>query len=498
MMDKLILRLLIAAGFLSSLWFADFWFFSEARRDSFWFPILTVAIFWGIYRSFANWALIYFITPSRTPSLSSSVKWNVDVLTTAMPGEPFAMFEESLRKIQAMEWPHRTFLLDGGNDPELMALCMRLGVTHVDCRNIPGAKAGKVNYCLRTLSDADFVFIIDPDHRPRPDMLSRVLPFFEDSQIGFVQVVQAYYNIGNSFVANAAAEQTFSFYGPTLMSLHGLGIPTAIGANCVFRRKALDSIGGHAEHLAEDALTSMRLHAEGWRSAYLPYRGTEGLVPEDLSSFFKQQVKWATGMFEILFREYPKLFRKFNGVERIHYFNAGTFYFNGLATFLMLVLPIYFLFAQKYAVEFSLQDFMLHLAPYAICTLLTYRFMSRFYTHPSEKRFPWRSLALEKASWYVSCMGLLSGLLHRRVEYIPTPKSSDHRAMPMLVLPNLIAIGVSLMAVAYAFFTYYRLDGGAWWMISLALLNVLVMVPVTVIALFPKYNWGSHDSQEHR
>ena len=132
------------------------------------------------------------------------------------------------------------------------------------------------------------------------------MPHYEDDEVGFVQVVQAYYNIDESFVAYAAAEQSFGFYGPTLLGLNGQGIPTAIGANCTFRRKALDSIGGHAVHLAEDALTSMRIHAEGWKSVYEPYRASEGLVPADIGAFFKQQLKWSTGLTTLLFREYPK------------------------------------------------------------------------------------------------------------------------------------------------------------------------------------------------
>jgi cellulose synthase (UDP-forming) len=496
MLNRILLLALIAGGMLSVIWFSEFWFFSEARRDPIWFPILSIAIYWGIYRSLVNWILYYFITPLENArdlgNLAKSIR--VDVLTTAMPGEPYGMFEDSLAKIQQMTYPHRTFLLDGGNDPRLKSLCESLKINHIDCTGIQGAKAGKVNYCLGHHSDAEFVFIMDPDHRPKPDLLERVLPHFKKANIGFVQVVQAYYNTEKSFVADAAAEQTFGFYGPTLMALHGLGIPTAIGANCLFRRSALDSIGGHAVHLAEDALTSMRLHAKGWQSAYLPYRGTDGLVPEDLASFFKQQYKWATGMFYLFFREYPKLFKDFPWVARIHYFNAGTFYFGGLATLMILVLPIFFLFTKQYAVEFSLGEFLFHLLPYTCSTVFTYWFLQRFYTHGKEKRVPWRSLVLEKGSWHIFVMALISGVLNRRVEYIPTPKESDHRAMPKLVTPHLVAIALSFAALVFAFSTYYRIDAGTWLMMFFAAMNILLLIPISGIALFPQFNWRNlHD-----
>jgi cellulose synthase (UDP-forming) len=489
---RVALLAVIGFGFLSVLYFADFWFFADVPRNPVYFPLLTFAIFWGIYRSLVNWYIYFFITPPAVKAGSAPTS-RVDVLTTAMPGEPFDMFETTLAAIQQLRHRHRTFLLDGGNDPALRALCERLGVQHVDCVGVPGAKAGKINHCLTRLSTADVVLIIDPDHRPRSDFLERVLPLFDDPKIGFVQVVQAYHNTRESFVADAAAEQTFGFYGPTLLGLNGLGIPTAIGANCVFRRAALDSIGGHAVHLAEDALTSMRLHAQGWRSVYLPYRGSAGLVPADLASFFKQQFKWSTGMFYLLLREYPRLFRRFDLTAKLHYFFAGTFYFNGLATLLTLVLPIWFLFARVFAVEFQLREFVVHLVPYAAATGLTYKFIQRWYTHSAEKRIPWRSLVLEKATWHVYLMGMISGFLNRPVDYLPTPKGSHRVATPGLVIPHLVVMALSAAAVLFALLTYPRIDDGSLLMMAFASLNIVLLAPVTAVALCPRWNWRIGD-----
>ena len=493
--DRVQLLVMIAAGYLSATYFAEFWFFSPARRHPVYFALLSFAIFWGIYRSLINWYIYFFITPP--PPRATTRSYQVDVLTTAMPGEPFAMFEQTLTAIQSMRHPHRCFLLDGGNDPALRALCERLGVQHIDCTGVGGAKAGKINHCLQHHGRGEIVLVIDPDHRPRPDLLDRALPWFDDDRIGFVQVVQAYYNTGESFIAEGAAEETFGFYGPTQMGLNGLGIATAIGANCIFRRAALDSIGGHAVHLAEDALTSMRLHAQGWRSVYLPYRGSSGLVPADLRSFFKQQFKWSAGMFYLLFREYPRLFRRFDAAARPHYFFAGTFYFGGLATFLTLVLPIWFLFFRVFAVEFELREFALHLLPYAAAVFLSHVFAQRWYTHSSERRFPWRSLVLEKATWHVYLMGLISGVLNRKVEYLPTPKGSDRASMPRLVLPNLAIIALSAAAIAFALLTYPRLDDGTLLMIAFAAINIALLTPVTWVALFPRWNWRGQALDVH-
>src|SRR6185503_4470976 len=187
-----------------------------------------------------------------------------------------------------IRYPHTTYLLDDTRDPRFAELAKAMGAVPLEIIGVPGAKAGKINRALEMTSE-DFILVLDPDHIPFPEFLDRVLGYFQDEQIGFVQVSQAYYNAPESFVARAAAEQTFAFYGPTMQGMHGTGTTVAIGANCTFRRKALESIGGHGIGLAEDLVTSIRLHAAGWRSVYVPEIVSRGLVPEDLDSFLRQQ-----------------------------------------------------------------------------------------------------------------------------------------------------------------------------------------------------------------
>ncbi len=115
-----------------------------------------------------------------------------------------------------------------------------------------------------------------------------------------------------------------------MMTMNRYGTVLAIGANCTFRRSALDSIGGHAAGLAEDMHTAMQLHAKGWKSAYLPAVLTEGRVPSTLSAYYKQQLKWARGSLELLFVTYPKLFKHFTWAQRFHYGTVPLHYLSGL------------------------------------------------------------------------------------------------------------------------------------------------------------------------
>ncbi|MBD3321007.1 MAG: glycosyltransferase [Chitinivibrionales bacterium] len=440
---------------------------------------LTFALFFGLYRSLADWLYLLFMKTPVHKEPASGV--TVDVFTTAMPGEPYEMFEKTLAAIAAIRYPHESYLLDGGNDPALKALCERLGIHHLDCRGITGAKAGKINYAL-TQSQGEFILVIDPDHIPEPDFFDKVLGHFSDPEVGFVQVVQAYYNQDESFVAKAAAEQQYNFYGPTLMGMNGLGTAVVIGANCTFRRKALEDIDGHAVDLVEDLCTSMRLHSHKWKSVYVPQRLSFGINPADLHSYFKQQLKWSTGMFNLFFREYFGKFTKLNIGQKLHYLFAGTFYLEGLATAITCILPILFLFFELYAVEMQLDEFIVHLTPYAVMSLGISFYVQRWFRHTSEKGLLWRGMVLFKGAWPIFTLGFLYWATRTKVPYLPTPKKAEKGIFTNLVMPHIAVIALSAAAIIYALVTYERFVTGTKLMIFFALCNIVLMMPTVLIA----------------
>jgi cellulose synthase (UDP-forming) len=196
--------------------------------------------------------------------------------------------------MKAIHYPHTDYLCDEGNDPVLRQACEALSIRHITRVVKKDAKAGNINNALEQAT-GEIAVVLDPDHEPSPYLLDRVLGHFEDPNVGFVQSVQAYRNQGDGMISDGAAKQTYLFYGPVMIRMNAYGTTQAIGANCVFRRAALDSIGGHAAGLSEDMHTTMRLYAKGWRSVYVPEILTRGLLPSTLSVYCKQQLKWACG-----------------------------------------------------------------------------------------------------------------------------------------------------------------------------------------------------------
>ena len=88
-----------------------------------------------------------------------------------------------------------------------------------------------------------------------------------------------------------------------------------IGANHVVRVAALNDIRFYAGHLTEDLLTGMRLHAQGWKSVYVPEPLAVGEGPETWKAYFTQQMRWAHGCMDILRWHTPTLAKKMSKTQ---------------------------------------------------------------------------------------------------------------------------------------------------------------------------------------
>lgn len=377
-------------------------------------------------------------TPQRT--------YTVDIFTTACPGEPHDMILRTLEAIQKVAYPNNAYLCDEGNDPELKSACERLGVTHLTRTSKKDAKAGNINNALRH-SDGEICVILDPDHEPAPFLIDRVLGYFDDPDVGFVQSIQTYRNQHASFIARGAAQMQYHFYGPIQMGMHGAGTPQCIGANCVFRRSALDSIGGHAAGLAEDMHTTMRLYAKGWNGVYLPEVLTRGLVPQTLGAFYKQQLKWSKGTFDLLFRVYPRVFRSMNWARRLHFLICPAFFLKGWVTLFSSLVPVSCLFFGGIAWRIAPGPFLLALLPLLGLMLIIRARAQKFVLGPHERGFHLAGGILTIGSWWIFSLGNLCALFRYNIPYLPTPKESERADAWKLVLPNLVAAGVCLAAI---------------------------------------------------
>ena len=471
------MRWLVAAGLLCLLQFG-WWAVSTVRIGCallFW-P-LALSLGFKMLKMLHEWVHYVQVREPVPPAYPATFR-TVDMLTTACPGEPHQMIIRTLEAMQAVRYPHTSYLCDEGDDPVLRAACERLGVVHVTRQVKVHAKAGNINNALRQAT-GELCVVLDPDHVPTPDFLDQVTPYFEDERVGYVQVVQAYGNQQESLVALGAAEQTYHFYGPLMMGMNGYNSVQAIGANCTFRRAALDSIGGHAAGLTEDMHTAMLLHAKGWVSAYVPKVVSRGLVPASLAAFYSQQLKWSRGAFDLLFRVYPKVCRQFSWAQRLHYLLLPLYFFSGVIALIDLTLPLFALGTNQLPWLVNLSGLAMHALPLLAISLLIRCQAQRWLREPHESGLHLVGGFLRMGTWWIYTLGFVYAVLDIKVPYIPTPEEGRQSNEWLLALPNIVLALLLLAACKYgrvtAYGTYTQL------LVDLALLNVVVLLAATAM-----------------
>lgn len=442
----LTLRLMIFIG-MCSMFYLLYCLFHRAQigyAPFYW--ILMAAISFNCLRILHEWYHYFSISIPAEPAAGKT--FSVDIFTTFCAGEPYTMVIATLEAIQQITYPHTTYLCDEADDQYLKEICRRLNVRHITREQHTDAKAGNINNALQ-FAGGELCVILDPDHVPQPDFLDPIIAHFNDPKVGFVQIVQAYHNLGETFIAKGAAQQTFQFYGPIMMTMNSYGTVQAIGANCTFRRAALDSIGGHAAGLAEDMHTALQLHARGWRSVYVPAVLARGLVPASISAYYAQQLKWSRGTFEIFFTSFIRLFGKLTWRQRLHYGTVPLYYLSGFVVLINFLIPVLTLSTGLIPLRIDLIDFLLLGMPMIVSTVLIRHYVQRWVMEEKERGFHLIGGLLQIGTWWVYIIGFIYTIIRKKVPYIPTPKDNQGPGPWALNVPNLIVIIVSVLAIVF-------------------------------------------------
>jgi len=471
------LRLIIIIGVLSTTNFF-YWFLKpHLIGEAFLFYGVAIVLLFDTLRVLYIWYHYWNISIPVKPEKYKVL--TVDVLTTYFPGEPYEMTIQTLLAIKAIRYPHTTYLCDEADDIFLKEFCKKNDIIHVTRNNRINAKAGNINNALKQAT-GKICLILDPDHVPKPNLLDEVIPYFSDDKIGFVQTVQGYYNVNESYVARGAAEQTFHFYGPIMMCMNAYGTVNAIGANCVFRREALDSIGGHAPGLSEDMHTAMQLHAKGWKSVYVPKVLTKGLVPATLTSYYMQQLKWSRGTLELFVSVFPKLFRKFTWRQKIHYGILPLGYISGLFLLIGFLIPIFSLFTASLPWKGNIINFGLIYMPVFICIISIRSYVQKWVLYKSERGLHVMGGLLLISTWWVFLIGLIYTVFRKKVPYLPTPKEDNEITNFKILIPNILVAIASFLAIVYGL--SIDLTPFTIFMSGFAFLNMFFMLYTIVFA----------------
>jgi cellulose synthase/poly-beta-1,6-N-acetylglucosamine synthase-like glycosyltransferase len=353
--------------------------------------------------------------------------------------EPVAVVEPTVRAATEMTGaPVTVHVLDDGDSDDVAAMAARQGARYVRRADHSGAKAGNINHAL-SLTDAPFVMVLDCDHVPEREFLEATLGCFSHERVAFAQAPQYYANWDRGEIPAAAWGQQALFFGPIARGKDGHDAMFCCGTNVVFRRTALEDVGGFPlESVTEDFELSICLHERGWRSRYVPEVLAHGLGPEDMASYVSQQQRWSRGCLSAL----PTVLRSHLPLrQKLQYLLSASFFLSGWTVLVYMTFPVVRLLtgAQPLAAT-SADQFLGHFAPYFGLSLLAVTVLGG-------GAYTFKAFALQAASFWIHVQSTVLTLLGRRSGFVVTPKEGIEGPQPRAVAPALVAI-VALLAVA--------------------------------------------------
>jgi cellulose synthase/poly-beta-1,6-N-acetylglucosamine synthase-like glycosyltransferase len=200
-----------------------------------------------------------------------------------------------------------------------------------------GFKAGALANGLHSAA-GEFVAIFDADFIPAPDFLQRMLPYFVDGSIGFVQARWDHLSTSSPF-ARGLAIGVDGHFVVEQTARNRSGLPMIFnGSAGIWRRTCIDASGGWAgDTLCEDMDLSLRAAMRGWRCVFVPDVAVPQEEPEHIVHIKSQHGRWAKGGAQCLRKlSLPLLRSKLSPAQKM----GGLMYLSGYAAHLMMLIVI--------------------------------------------------------------------------------------------------------------------------------------------------------------
>lgn len=379
-------------------------------------------------------------------------------------GEPVPMVLRTVVSVLEQDYPSQRLIVvvsDDAHNPELARALHGLGVFYYEPvdRWAPGrdgaAKAGNLNSAMEFL-DRNFPQVRYIETRDADDEVG-VAGFLRytvgeleaEPRTAFVQTVkEAQVSAGDPFV-----NLNGDFYRGQMLSRNAANAVFPCGSGLVWRRAALDDIGGFPTwNLVEDFQSGVEALRRGWRGCYLPIVGAVAQhSPEDVANVIKQRGTWAIDSVRLL------VWGNLRGLgvrQRLAFAETLLFYLHSF-TLLVYVPTAAITCLGLLPLQGSAYAYFTHLIPYALAAELRLLILNQpFADRRRRQRQPLLALWRVKIMWLglapvymiACCKAIIDGP-HRKPIYKVTRKSTHLRwywreTLPQAVLASVVPLAL--------------------------------------------------------
>jgi cellulose synthase (UDP-forming) len=421
--------------------------------DALWFSIpLALAETYGLviagFMTFTAWSLKQRTSP---PAPAGT---RVDVFVTTYD-EPLTVIRKTALGARGITYPHNTYILDDGHRPEVEALAAELGIGYLRRNERTHAKAGNLNHALAH-TNGEFILQLDADHYPLPNIIDRLLGFFADARVAFVQSPQDFYNTDAfTYDVNERARRIWEdqqlFFRVLQPGKDRVGAAFFVGSCAILRRSALDEVGGFATGtITEDIETSLLLHSRGWKSVYLNETLAYGLAPASAMAFHIQHLRWGQGAMQALRKYRPLTMPGLTLAQRVAYLDSLTTYLGGFQRLILYLAPLVFFFTGAFPLRTSAATFAAVFLPYIVLQFLSFKMLAR--GHGS-----WLLADRYGMAKFFTHLLAITGFRRRPLRFNVTPKGAADVPFRTYA-PQLALVVLTIVAVAWAVWVEYLAD----------------------------------------
>jgi cellulose synthase (UDP-forming) len=349
------------------------------------------------------WRLRYH----RPEGLQTPVKYSVDVFVTCC-GEPLEIIQTTLLAVKKLDYePYQVYVLDDSGSPALATLAQSLGY-HYHSRKLQGLpitdnKSGNLNFGLG-LSQGEIILVLDADQVPHPEIITRMIGFFQLPRVAYVQSQQSFYLPEDDPFFN----RDEIFYETIQLSNNRANAVISCGSGVLYRRQPLDELGGFATwNIVEDLTTSYELVSRGWKGIYFPHVLSRGLAPETIRGVCRQRFQWSLDAMRLFFWDNPLFKSGLNLSQRLHFLIIMvTYLISGLVLPIFYLIPLYCYYWGISFLQGQESAYFLLRGGYLLLTIWAFRYL--FFKKPALKQFkilcglfPVYALGTLAALWYI-------------------------------------------------------------------------------------------------
>ncbi|NJO61510.1 MAG: glycosyltransferase [Richelia sp. RM2_1_2] len=233
--------------------------------------------------------------------LSDAQEKSVDVYLPIC-GEDLDIIRNAWIYVKQLRWKHlNVYVLDDGRSDAAKELAAEFGFNYIRRDDNYMKKSGNLRNAFHQTS-GEFILILDADFCARPEMLNEMVPYMlENPKLCIVQTPQ-YFESATwmNWVEKGAGEIQEFFYRYTQVSRNHWGGAICVGTSALYRREALDEIGGfRLKEWSEDVWNGFSMVDRGWQIEYVALNLSKGRCPETLRQLFNQQYRWACGSLSL-------------------------------------------------------------------------------------------------------------------------------------------------------------------------------------------------------